>query len=138
MSRSRPAPTLRSIALALALSLAGQAGAAWAKEASKTNTATYTSFDALTATIWRPDGRRGVITVQAGLDVKDPGLRARAQSEAPILRDAYVTSLNVYAAALTPGAPPDVDQIALRLQQATDRVLKKPGARLLLGAVLVN
>ena len=57
---------------------------------------------------------------------------------APLLRDAYISALNVYAQSLVPGSPPDVDQIALRLQRATDTVLRRPGARVLLGTVLVN
>ena len=109
-----------------------------AKEAIKSNTVTYTSFDALTATVFRPDGRRGVLTVQGGLDVKDPTLRARAMASEPRLRDAYIRALTVYAASLTPGAPPDVDQIGARLQRATDAVLHQGGAKVLLGTVLVN
>ena len=113
-------------------------GVSQAKDAPKGNTATYTSFDALTATIWRTDGHRGVLTVQGGLDVQDATLRARAAQSAPLLRDAYVRALNVYAQSLVPGAPPDVDQISLRLQRATDAVLHRPGARLLLGTVMAN
>ena len=109
-----------------------------AKETLKSNTVTYTSFDALTATVFRSDGRRGVLTVQGGLDVKDRALRARATASQPRLRDAYIRALTVYAASLSPGAPPDVDQIGLRLQRATDGVLHQGGARVLLGTVLVN
>ncbi len=111
---------------------------AWAKDAPKLNTLTYTSFDALTATVLRSNGRRGVLTVQGGLDVKDPTLRTRAAASQPLLRDAYIRALSVYAASLTPGSPPDVDQIGMRLQRATDAILRRPGARVLLGTVLVN
>ena len=123
--------------LGCALVLAS-AGAAFAGDSKRLNTATYTSFDALTASILRPNGRRGVLTVQGGLDVKDPALKVRADASAPLLRDAYVRTLSIYSASLAPGAAPDVDQIALRLQRATDRVLRRPGARVLLGTVLVN
>jgi hypothetical protein len=125
------AALLASVAFALA-------PAAFAKEAPKQSTATYNSFDALTATVWRTDGRRGVLTVQGGLDVHDAALRARAAAFGPVLRDAYVRALNVYAQSLVPGAVPDVDQIGMRLQRATDGVLKRPGAHVLLGTVLVN
>ena len=134
MSPPRLAPL---IVLAAALALAVGAPAQ-AKEALKQNTATYTSFDALTATIWRADGRRGVLTVQGGVDVPDARLRARTSASAPLLRDAYLQARNVYAQSLVPGSPPDVDQISMRLQRATDAVLRRPGARVLLGTVLVN
>ena len=126
----------RLVLLTLAVALAVQP--ALAKEAIKSNTLTYTSFEALTATVSRADGRRGVLTVQGGLDVQDPTLRARATASQPRLRDAYIRTLSVYAASLIPGAPPDVDQIGQRLQRATDAVLHRPGARVLLGTVLVN
>ena len=129
--------SFRRLAVVAVLALTA-AAPALAKDASKQNTATYTSFDALTATIRRPDGRRGVLTIQAGLDVQDAALRARAAAFAPVLRDAYVRVLNVYAQGLIPGAAPDVDQIGMRLQRATDGVLRRPGARFLLGTVLVN
>ncbi len=131
---------LASLAIGLAVLAIGAGGrqAAQAKEAVKNNTLTYTSFDALTATVFRSDGRRGVLTVQGGLDVPDPALRARAAASQPRLRDAYIRTLSVYAASLIPGAPPDVDQIGMRLQRATDGVLHRPGARVLLGTVLVN
>ena len=134
MTRPRSAPPVL-IAAAFALSASP---AAFAKEAVKQNTTTYTSFDALTATVWRSDGRRGVLTVQGGVDVQDAAFRARAAAYAPLLRDAYVRALNVYAQGLTPGAPPDIDQLSMRLQRATDAVLHRTGARVLLGTVLVN
>ena len=136
MSPPRRQPSRFALALAASLALAG--GPVLAKEAAKQNTTTYTSFDALTATVWRTDGRRGVLTVQGGVDVPDPRLRARTSASAPLLRDAHIRALNVYAQSMVPGALPDVDQIAMRLQRATDAVMHQPGARLLLGTVLVN
>ena len=130
----RRSPAILAAVAVLALGLRP----AEAKDAPKTNTLTYTSFDALTATVFRSDGRRGVLTVQGGLDVPDPALRARAAASQPRLRDAYIRTLSVYASSLVPGAPPDVDQIGLRLQRATDGVLHRSGARVLLGTVLVN
>ena len=38
---------------------------------------------------------------------------------------------------LLPGAPPDVEWLSRALQAATDRVLGKAGAKLLLGTVMV-
>ena len=81
---------------------------------------------------------RGVLTAEAGIDTPDAALKAKADLLGPRLRDAYIQQLAVFAAALAPGALPDVDLLADRLQQATDRVIGRPGAKLLIGTVLVN
>jgi hypothetical protein len=98
----------------------------------------YIQFRTLTATIFRADGRRGVLTVEAGVDVPDPALRDRASISQPRLRAAYVQFLETYAGSLTPGAPPDADYVAHSLQQQTNNVLGRPGARLLIGTILIN
>ena len=43
-----------------------------------------------------------------------------------------------YARGLPAGAAPNADFLARTLQRQTDSVLGKPGAKLLLGAILVN
>jgi hypothetical protein len=99
---------------------------------------TYIQFPTLTATIFRSDGHRGVLTVEAGVDVPDGTLRARVNLSAPRLRAAYVQFLQSYVYSLGPGAPPNPDYLSVALQKETDRVLGQPGAHLLLGAMLVN
>ena len=98
----------------------------------------FIQFETLTATVFRADGRRGVLTVEAGIDVPDAGLRNRASLSQPRLRAAYVQFLQTYAGGLAPGAPPDADYIARALQAQTNQVLGRPGARLLLGTILIN
>jgi len=99
----------------------------------------YIQFPALTASITRATGGRGVLTVELGLDVPgDNSLHDRALASEPRLRDAYVRYLQIYASALTPASPPNPDAIGEALQRSTDQVLGKPGAKLLLGTVLVN
>lgn len=124
----------------LALPLAAAADAAFAQQDSKKKGGgvSYIPFPTLTATIFHADGERGVLTVEAGVDVADPALRQRANVSVPRLRAAYVEVLQVYAGGLPPGAPPDADYIARRLQAQTDKVLGKPGAKLLLGSILIN
>jgi hypothetical protein len=56
----------------------------------------------------------------------------------PRLRAAYVQSVQVYAGGLPAGAPPNPDFLAGNLQRATDEILGRKGARVLMGAVLVN
>jgi hypothetical protein len=104
----------------------------------KSGGTSYISLDALSATVIRPDGRRGVLMVETGLDIPDQALRDKAEKLIPRLRAAYFQTVQVYAAGLTPGLPPNVDYISRELQRQTDLALGKPGARLLLGSVMVN
>jgi hypothetical protein len=130
---------VRRLILALLLTL-GLAVPALADEGEKKKGGgeTFVTLPTLTATTVRPTNRHGVLTVEAGLDIADKGLRERAEDSKPRLRDAYVDALQTQAAAIAPGAAPDPDAIAAALQRATDRVLGKSGARLLIGTVMVN
>jgi hypothetical protein len=98
----------------------------------------FIQFRTLTATIFRGDGRRGVLTVEAGIDVPDAALRALANISQPRLRAAYIQFLETYAGSLSPGSPPDADYVARSLQAQTNQVLGHPGARLLLGTIIIN
>jgi hypothetical protein len=109
-----------------------------ADEKKKGGGISYVQFRALTATVFRADGRRGVLTVEAGIDVPDAGLRARVNINQPRLRAAYVQFLETYAGGLPAGSPPDADYIARSLQAQTNQVLRQPGARLLIGTILIN
>ena len=113
------------------------AGPALASEKKKKSTSPYISLRAVTLTIVRPNGRRGTMTVEIGLDIPDSHLRELAEQSQPILRDAYLRALQPYAMRLSPGAPPSAEFITLSLQRETDRVLKRKGAKVLLGGVLV-
>jgi hypothetical protein len=126
------------LCLALPALLAPPAALAQGAEKKKGGGITYVQFQTLTATIIKNDGRRGVLTVDAGVDVPDAGLRAKVNLVLPRLRAAYVQVLQAYVYSLNPGAPPDPDYLSMSLQRETDRVLGRPGAKLLLGAMLVN
>ena len=130
----------RALILAgLALALPGVALASEKKaEKKKGGGESYLQLGAVTATTVRGDGRRGVLTVETGLDVPDKTLRARAEASKPRVHAAFVQIVQTYAAGLSPSAPPNADFLARELQRETDRVLGKPGARLLLGSILTN
>jgi hypothetical protein len=98
----------------------------------------YLPLSTLTASAAGPGGRRGVLTVEAGLDIADARLRARADASRPRLRDAHVRFLTTYAATLRPGGPPDPAAISAALQRSTDQVLGAPGAKVLLGSIMIN
>ncbi|WP_428060680.1 Tat pathway signal protein [Brevundimonas sp.] len=97
---------------------------------------TYFRLPIITASIIHGDGRRGVLTIETGVDVPDAALRTRAQQSAPRLRAAYNTVAQRFGAGLRPGAVPDVDRLAADLQTATNATLGRPGARVLLGTVM--
>jgi hypothetical protein len=100
--------------------------------------ASFIQLDSLTATIMRADGRRGVMTVEVGIDAPDGALHARAAQSMPLLRAAYSEVIRKYASGLPPSGVPNADYLSLELQRQTDLVLGRPGARLLLGGILVN
>ena len=101
------------------------------------STNSYVRMATVTATTVRPDGRRGVMTVETGIDVPDAALRGRAEQDAPRLRAAYNAVVQRAASALLPGAVPDVNRLSRELQAATNATLGRRGATLLLGTVMV-
>ncbi|WOB78729.1 Tat pathway signal protein [Brevundimonas nasdae] len=97
---------------------------------------TYIRLPVITASILQANGRRGVLTIETGVDVPDATLRTRAQQSAPRLRAAYNTAAQRFANGLRPSVVPDIDQLSAALQAATNATLGRPGARLLLGTVM--
>lgn len=128
------------IALALngaALGGLAAAGAAHASaEKSGGGKGGYLSLPTATATVLRRDGRRGVLTVETGLDIADGALMERARLSQPRLSAAYNEIARIAAERLLPDAPPNVEWLAVALQHATDAILGRPGAKLLLGTVM--
>ena len=98
----------------------------------------YIPINPITGTTNKAGGRRGVLSVDCGLQVEDPKFKTYVEQSLPRLRAAYVQTIQVYAAGLPSGSEPNVDFIAQTLQRQTDQVLKRPGARFLIGAVVVN
>jgi hypothetical protein len=139
-ARAMLAPMNRRALLPLVLALAAAPALARAEEERKKKGggASYIQLDTLIATTTRPDGRRGVMTVEVGVDVADAALHARAAQSTPLLHANYAEVVRIYAAGLPPGSPPNADYLARELQRQTDMTLGRPGARLLLGAVLIN
>ena len=132
---------LRRRAFALIAVLAAPGLLAAAKDEKKPaapGSSTYVALNTLTATIRRSNGRRGVLTVQASLDVPDAKLRAKAESILPRIRAALVQTLQTYASGMTPGLPPNGDVLAGALQREIDRVLGAKGAKVLIGTMLIN
>jgi hypothetical protein len=107
-------------------------------EKKKSGGGAYVPVPTLLGTTLRGGGKRGVLSVDCGLNVPDPALRERAEQSIPRLRAAYVQTMQSYAAGLSIGALPSADYIGQALQRQTDLILGRPGARVLLGAIIVN
>ena len=135
--------TRRTLCLGLIAGLlagAAMPGAALAEGAQKKKGGglSYIQSDTLTATIVRPDGRRGVMTVDIGIDAPDSGVHNKVVLWQPRLRAIFVQWIVSYAAGLGAGVPPNADYISICLQREVDRALGRPGAKVLLGAILIN
>ena len=137
MRRSALAVLLFALALAVP---AGAGGNARKPPVHKiTQSTSYLMIDPIYTTIMDGDRIEGMLMVGIGLDVPDAELRARTEQEMPLLRDVYVRSLMAFTAtSVRPWRQPDVGEIADRLQRATDRTLRRPGARILLAQVAMR
>jgi flagellar basal body-associated protein FliL len=104
-----------------------------------TQAESYLSVDPFYTTIVTDNHAGGMLMVGIGLDVPDVALRDEVTRSMPVLRDAYLRNLMAFTAnAVRIDAQPDVAAIAGRLQDVTDRALKKKGARVLLAQVALR
>jgi hypothetical protein len=99
---------------------------------------TYFALQPLTATTIRRDNRRGVMTLEIGVEAKDPKLMDYAQKSEPRLRAAFAQVLMTYTAGMPRGAPPDLTYLGGKMQDAADKVLGRKGSKILLGSAMVN
>lgn len=134
----RHALALLSLVLAFAVSVAPAPALAGHGKEEKAAPVTYFALQPLTAVALRRDGRRGVLTLEAGIEAKDPKVMERAQQSMPRLRAAFAQVLMTYTAGMRRGDPPDVDYLGREMQKAADQVLGRPGTRVLLGSALLN
>ncbi|MDZ4374332.1 MAG: hypothetical protein U1C74_23320 [Phenylobacterium sp.] len=127
-----------SLAAALAAAAPTAASAAGGGEKKKSGGGSYLPIQSLLGGTVQRGRRRGVLAVDLGLDIPDEALRIRAEQSTPRLRAAYLQVIQSYAAGLPQGALPNADYIGQTLQRQTDAVLGKPGAKVLLGSIIVN
>lgn len=124
--------------LALAAPALAQA-APKAERERKSGGTSYVYIQALRGAMVKDTGRRRILSVECGVDVQnDPEFLKRVEASVPRLRSAFASTVQAYAANLTPGSVPNADFLARTLQSDTDRVMGRRGARFLIGAVQVN
>lgn len=100
---------------------------------------TYMPLPPLTATVQANHRARGLLQIEAGLEIEDPQLRRRAERYLPRLRNAWVSGLSAYTGmSYRFGDVPDADRIAQILQEATDITLGEEGAEVLIGMVIIH
>lgn len=97
----------------------------------------YVRYPTITATTIRPDGRRGVMSVETGIDAPDAALKLRVEQSQPRMRAVFNILVQREANSLLPGGVPNVERLAAQLQAATNIVLGRRGAHLLLGTVMI-
>jgi flagellar basal body-associated protein FliL len=135
-----------SLAVFIALSLStGVAAASDAKpkggapKRPPTSLKSWVMVDPFTISVIQDGYVRGTFTVNFGMDVPDGELREKAEVLMPRLRDAWLRSLNLYAAtALRPRRQADVAELSARIQKTADEVLGKPGAKVLMAQAVVH
>ncbi|MGB8602023.1 MAG: hypothetical protein WCD42_07490 [Rhizomicrobium sp.] len=99
----------------------------------------YIGIDPIYTTILDGDMVIGTLMLGIGLDVPDQKLHDEVVQNMPRIRDLYVRSMLSYTASgIRPWRQPSAEDIADRLQQATDRHLKRKGVRVLLAQVAMR
>ena len=97
----------------------------------------FIRYPTITATTIRSDGRRGVMTVETGVDTPDAALKLRAEQSQPRMRAVFNILVQREANTLLPGAVPNIERLGAQLQSATNIILGQRGGKLLLGTVMI-
>ncbi|MES2862436.1 MAG: Tat pathway signal protein [Pseudomonadota bacterium] len=121
----------------LAAPLALAATPALASGGGGTTTAGFVRYPTITATTMRADGRRGVMTVETGVDAPNAALKLRAEQSQPRMRAVFNILVQREANSLLPGGVPNIERLGAQLQSATNIILGQRGAKLLLGTVMI-
>ena len=123
----------------LSASLAQAAENAQPAQRKTTQSESYIPVEPMYASILDGVRPRGLLLVEVGLDVPDVDLRGQVNQALPVLRDAYVRSLLIYAAnAVRPYRQPNIEDIANRMQAITDKVMGRKGAQILMAQTAIR
>ena len=123
----------------LSASLAQAAENAQPAQLKTTQSESYIPVEPMYASILDGVRPRGLLLVEVGLDVPDVDLRGQVNQALPVLRDAYVRSLLIYAAnAVRPYRQPNIEDIANRMQAITDKVMGRKGAQILMAQTAIR
>ena len=98
----------------------------------------YTQFRTLSVFTQANSMHHGTLSVDMGLYTSDPKFSDTIKLYVPRLTAAYAACLQAYAVNLNTRSLVDIDYISAQLQEATDTTLGRKGAKVLLGAILLN
>ncbi len=98
----------------------------------------FTQFPMLSVFTQGGGYKHGTLSLDMGLYATDPKMVDRIKLYMPRLKDAYIQALQGYATNLNASSLVDADYVGVQLQTATDRVLGKTGAKVLVGSILLN
>ena len=97
----------------------------------------YVRYPTITATTIRSDGRRGVMTVETGVDTPDAAAKLRAEQSQPRMRAVFNILVQREANTLLPGGVPNVERLHGQLQAAVNIIMGQRTSRLLIGTVMI-
>jgi flagellar basal body-associated protein FliL len=104
-----------------------------------TSLESWVAVEPFSVTVVQEDRIRGKVLVSFGMDVPDAELREKAELVMPRLQDAWLSQLNLYAATtVRPFKPANITEVSNILQTVADRVLGKPGSKVLIASVIIN
>jgi flagellar basal body-associated protein FliL len=116
-----------------------EAAPAEAPERKTTHAQSFISLEPIYSSVMEGGRPRGLLMVEFGLDVPDAAMRAQIVHSLPLLRDAYVRGLLVYAAtAVRLWRQPSVDDISTRMQAITDQLVGRKGAKVLMAQTAIR
>lgn len=99
----------------------------------------YIGLDPIYTTILDGDVVVGTLMLGIGLDVPDQKLHDEIVQTMPRLRDLYLRSMLAYTSSgVRTWRQPDAEEIAARLQAATERHYKKKGVKVLLAQLAMR
>ena len=103
-----------------------------------TGSTNYVPTFGIRATVSHNYRVRGVLAVDAGLDIPDAEIREKAEALRPrLMSDLRDAVLNYATMSYRPGRRPDPDILRARMQKAADALLGKGNARVALASVIV-
>ncbi|ESQ94021.1 hypothetical protein [Asticcacaulis benevestitus] len=98
----------------------------------------YTQFPTMTVFTEASKRKHGTLSVDMGLYSEDEKLVELIKLNQPRLQDAYLSRLQAYAGTLNARSLADIGFITTQLQSATDAILARKDAKVLLGSVMLN
>lgn len=103
-----------------------------------TGSPNYIPTFGLRASITRGTKLKGILAVDAGLDIPDSKARKKAEATKPRLMSAMRDAVLAYAnLSYKVGAPPDADLLKARMQKAVDGVIGPGQAKVALASVII-